>query len=72
MWQRQVCFFIFFSICSKCHFFCSLEVGLQSFIAFEVMMLLELIVLWIQNKPMPRVPDLIGSVGAGMISRLPR
>jgi len=30
----------------------------------------ELVILWIQCKPLPRVSDFMSSVGAGMASRL--
>lgn len=35
-------------------------------------MVIELVLLWIQCRPMPRVSDVISSVGAGMASQFAR
>ncbi|XP_067936949.1 alkylglycerol monooxygenase-like [Watersipora subatra] len=37
--------------------------------AFQMLMVLEMVLLWIQCKSMPRVSDVISSVGAGIASR---
>ncbi|KAF6029696.1 AGMO [Bugula neritina] len=41
-----------------------------SLAAFQMLIVTELVILWIQCKPLPRVSDFMSSVGAGMASRL--